>query len=83
MSHFAKQDGFNAFRLPIACQFLVNNVCGAELHAENFAEYDALALACLATGGWCIIDIYNYARWNGGIIGQGGLESRNFASLWR
>lgn len=57
MSHFAKQDGFNALRLPVAWKFLVNNVCGAELHAENFAEYDALVQACLATGGWCITSL--------------------------
>lgn len=53
MSRFAKQDGFNAFRLPVAWRFLANTVCGAELHAENFAKYDALVQACLATGGWC------------------------------
>lgn len=66
MSRFAKQDGFNGFRLPVAWRFLANTVCGAELHAENFAKYDALVQARLATGGWCIIDIHNYARWNGG-----------------
>lgn len=82
MSRFAKQDGFNGFRLPVAWRFLANTVCGAELHAENFAKYDALVQACLATGGWCIIDIHNYASWNGGITSQGGLENREFASLW-
>jgi len=30
----------------------------------------------------CIIDIHNYARWNGGIIGQGGPTNAQFASLW-
>lgn len=82
MAHFTKQDGFNAFRLPVGWQFLVNNVLGAKLNAQNFAKYDALVKACLATGAWCIIDIHNYARWNGGIIGQGGPDNRYFANLW-
>lgn len=30
----------------------------------------------------CIIDIHNYARWNGDIIGQGGPTNAQFASLW-
>lgn len=77
MSHFTKH------HLPVAWQFLVNNVYGAELNAENFAKYDALVQACLVTGGWCIVDVHNYARWDGGIIGQGGPENRHFASLWR
>lgn len=83
MSHFAKRDGFSAFRLPVAWQFLVNNVSGARLYAKNFVKYDALVQACLVTGAWCIIDIHNYARWNGGIIGQGGPANRDFAGLWR
>lgn len=58
MSHFAKQDGFNGFRLSVAFQFSVNNVCEAELYAENFAGYDALAQVCLATGSWCMYHRY-------------------------
>ena len=38
--------------------------------------------ACLNTGASCIIDIHNYARWNGGIIAQGGPTNAQFASLW-
>ena len=37
---------------------------------------------CLKTGAHCIIDIHNYARWNGKIIGQGGPSDDDFASLW-
>ncbi|KAK6602872.1 glycoside hydrolase family 5 protein [Botrytis cinerea] len=39
-------------------------------------------LGCLATGATCVIDIHNYARWNGAIIGQGGPTDAQFASLW-
>lgn len=38
--------------------------------------------ACLGTGAYCIIDIHNYARWDGQIIGQGGPSNDDFASLW-
>lgn len=38
--------------------------------------------ACLATGAYCMIDIHNYARWNGKIIGQGGPTDDQFANLW-
>ena len=82
MDHFAKQDGFNAFRLPVAWQFLVNNKCGADLDSVNFAKYDDLVKACLVTGSYCIIDIHNYARWNGQIIGQGGPVNDDLTSLW-
>lgn len=81
MAHFSKQDGFNAYRLPVGWQFLVNNP-GANLNATHLAQYDDLVQACLVTGAYCIIDIHNYARWNGQIIGQGGPVNKDFASLW-
>jgi endoglucanase len=30
----------------------------------------------------CILDVHNYARWNGKIIGQGGPTNDQFAALW-
>ena len=40
--------------------------------------------ACLQTGAYCAIDIHNFARWNGKIIGQdGGPTNDQFADLWR
>ena len=82
MKHFVQNDKFNAFRLPVGWQFLVNNVVGGKLDEGNFAKYDALMKACLATGAHCIIDIHNYARWDGAIIGQGGPTNDQFADLW-
>ncbi|KAL8802259.1 MAG: hypothetical protein Q9182_003910 [Xanthomendoza sp. 2 TL-2023] len=81
MQHFVKDDRLNAFRLPIAWQFLVEKP-GAPLNAANMKQYDALVKACLATGSLCIIDIHNYARWDGQIIGQGGPADEEFADLW-
>ncbi|KAF2214109.1 glycoside hydrolase family 5 protein [Cercospora zeae-maydis SCOH1-5] len=83
ITHFIKDDGLNAFRLPVGWQFLVNNNLGGSLDATNFATYDKLVQGCLSAGAaMCIIDIHNYARWNGAIIGQGGPTNAQFSSLW-
>ncbi|KAI0685501.1 glycoside hydrolase superfamily [Cerioporus squamosus] len=82
MQHFVKDDGFNVFRLPVGWQYLTDGVLGGTIDEDNFAEYDALVQACLNTGASCIIDIHNYARWNGKIIGQGGPTNEQFAELW-
>lgn len=81
MQHFVKDSGFNAFRLPVAWQFLVESP-GSPLIAANMEQYDALVKACLATGSLCIIDVHNYGRWDGLIIGQGGPSDEEFADLW-
>lgn len=50
--------------------------------------YDKLVKGCLDAGAaMCIIDVHNYARWNGHIIGQSGSgydipENKHFGSLW-
>lgn len=82
MNHFVKDDGYNLFRLPVGWQFLTNNVATGTLNAANLAEYDQLMQACLGTGASCIIDIHNYARFNGQVIGQGGPSNDVFAQLW-
>jgi endoglucanase len=38
--------------------------------------------ACLDTGAYCMIDVHNFARYDGGIIGQGGPEDEAFVDLW-
>lgn len=59
MQHFSRDDKMNTFRLPVGWQYLVNNVLGGTLNANNFATYDKEVQACLATGAYCIIDIHN------------------------
>ncbi|KAI0181129.1 glycoside hydrolase family 5 protein [Hypoxylon sp. FL1284] len=83
MKHFVQDDDINILRLPISWQFLVNNKLGGALDATNMAKYDQLVQACLDTGANCMIDIHNFARWNGGIIGQGGPTDDQFVSLWK
>ncbi|KAI0399544.1 glycoside hydrolase family 5 protein [Xylaria palmicola] len=82
MSHFAKDLSMNIFRLPVGWQFLVNNQLGGPLDSGNIGRFDQLVQACLATGATCVIDIHNYARWNGKIIGQGGPTDQQFADVW-
>ena len=83
MKHFVDDDGLNVFRLTVGWQFLVNNELGGTLDSTNFATYDKQVQGCIDAGAdMCIIDIHNYARWNGAIIGQGGPSNVHFASLW-
>jgi len=83
MQHFVNDLGMNAFRLPVAWQYLVNNVLGGPLDPVGFAKYDKLVQGCLGTGAdLCIVDVHNYARWNGAIVGQGGPTNAQFASIW-
>ncbi|KAF4883440.1 Endoglucanase EG-II [Colletotrichum fructicola] len=82
MNHFANDDKLNMFRLPVGWQFLVNNQLGGTLNAGNLGKYDQVMQKCLATGAYCMLDIHNFARWNGGIIGQGGPTDDQFVSLW-
>lgn len=84
MSHFATKDKLNIFRLPVAWQYLVAGKLSATLDAAAIESYDHLMQGCLATGAYCIIDIHNYARWNGAVIGaSGGPTNADFSDLWK
>ncbi|EUC43585.1 glycoside hydrolase family 5 protein [Bipolaris oryzae ATCC 44560] len=83
MNHFVKDDTLNAFRLPVGWQFLLNNQLGGKLDSNNAGQYDTLVQGCLNSGAQlCILDLHNYARWNGQIIGQGGPDDAKLADVW-
>ena len=82
MQHFTKDAHLNTFRLPVGWQYLLNKRLGGKLDEANMAAYDRQLQACLATGATCIIDIHNYARWDGQIVGQGGPSNEQFADVW-
>lgn len=84
MGHFASI-GLNSFRLPVSWQYLVNNNLGGPLDPTNSGRYDQLVQGCLQTGAHCIIDIHNYARWNGEIVDQSGgaVTGAQLNSLWQ
>ncbi|KAF4616423.1 hypothetical protein D9613_008470 [Agrocybe pediades] len=68
MRHFVKDDGMNIFRLPVSWQFLTGGLQTAKLNQTRFTEYDNLVQACLNTGAHCVIDVHNYARFNGKVV---------------
>jgi endoglucanase len=74
----------NIFRLPVGWQYLTASNVGGNLNSANLQKYDQLVQSCLNSAGdtVCIIDIHNYARWNGQIIGQGGPSDAQFVALW-
>lgn len=61
----------------------MNSQLGGDLDVSNLSKYDQLVQSCLNTGAYCMIDIHNFARWDGRIIGQGGPTDEQFASFWR
>lgn len=81
MQHFVSVDKQNIFRLPVGWEYLVDTP-GGPLNQANFKYYDNLVQSCIKLGVHCIIDIHNYARWNGQIIGQGGPSNADFANTW-
>ncbi|KZS87205.1 cellulase-domain-containing protein [Sistotremastrum niveocremeum HHB9708] len=79
--HFASE-GVNLFRIPFAWQ-LAQSSLGATISSAFWTEYDAVVNACLQTGAYVIVDVHNYARWNGQLIGEsGGPTNAQFANLW-
>ncbi|KAF8958900.1 putative cellulase precursor [Flammula alnicola] len=81
-AHFAAQ-GANIFRIPFAWQ-LMTPTLGGTVDPTFAARYDNTVQAALNSGSsaYVIVDVHNYARWNGQIIGQGGPTNAQFASLW-
>ncbi|KAF2815553.1 cellulase-domain-containing protein [Mytilinidion resinicola] len=84
MTHFVSK-GLNAFRLPVSWQYLVTDL-GNTINASRIATYDKLVQGCVDAGAkMCIVDLHNYARWDGKIIGQSapsGPTDDQFADLW-
>lgn len=76
-----KNAGANIFRLPIGAQYLTNNNI-AQLDPTALNNYKILVQQVTNTGAYAIIDLHNYARWNGQIFGQGGPSNAQFANLW-
>ncbi|KAK7059150.1 Manganese dependent endoglucanase Eg5A [Paramarasmius palmivorus] len=78
--HFASQ-GVNVFRVPWQ---LMTPTLGGDIDGNFFSRFDATVQAALtsSTSPWVILDVHNYARWNGGIIAQGGPTDEQYASLW-
>nr|Q66NB7.2 RecName: Full=Manganese dependent endoglucanase Eg5A; AltName: Full=Carboxymethyl-cellulase 5A; Short=CMCase 5A; Short=Cellulase 5A; AltName: Full=Endo-1,4-beta-glucanase Eg5A; Flags: Precursor [Phanerodontia chrysosporium]AAU12275.2 endoglucanase [Phanerodontia chrysosporium] len=81
-SHFSSQ-GANLYRIPFAWQ-LMTPTLGGTISQSFLSRYDQTVQAALNSGPnvFVIIDLHNYARWNGGIIAQGGPTDAQFQSIW-
>ncbi|EIW87466.1 hypothetical protein CONPUDRAFT_180565 [Coniophora puteana RWD-64-598 SS2] len=81
-AHFTKQ-GANLYRIPFAWQLMTPQV-GGVIDEGFFQKYDATVKAALSSGSnvHVIVDLHNYARWNGGIIAQGGPSNDQFVDFW-
>ncbi|KIO31975.1 glycoside hydrolase family 5 protein, partial [Tulasnella calospora MUT 4182] len=75
-------NGMNTFRLSIGWQYVTPTLGGA-FDPSEWATYDKLVRSCLALEAYCIIDIHNYARWNGQVIGQSAVPDAPFIKLWQ
>jgi endoglucanase len=65
--HFASQ-GVNIFRIPFAWQLMTPQV-GGTISSSFFSTYDSTVQSALrsSTSPYVIIDLHNYARWNGNV----------------
>ncbi|TCD59883.1 Manganese dependent endoglucanase Eg5A [Steccherinum ochraceum] len=81
-SHFANE-GANLFRIPFAWQLMTPQL-GGSIDQSFLSRYDATVQSALNSGPnvFVIVDVHNYARWNNGIIAQGGPTNAQFISLW-
>lgn len=79
-AHFQSK-GANIFRVPVGWQYLQPSL-GGSLDSNFLSQYQNTVNVALATGAYVIVDVHNYARRDGGIIGQGGPSNDQFANLW-
>ncbi|KOS23166.1 Endoglucanase EG-II [Escovopsis weberi] len=82
MKHFGNDLGYNIFRLPLSWGGAVHDSLGGDLDEKVFAAYDQLIDTATSMGSVSLIDLHSYARWQGGIIGQGGPTNDQFVSFW-
>ncbi|KZS87207.1 cellulase-domain-containing protein [Sistotremastrum niveocremeum HHB9708] len=81
IGHFSGE-GVNIYRVPFPWA-LAQSSLGATISSQFFSEYDAVVNVALQAGAYVIVDVHNYARWNGAIIGEsGGPTNAQFANLW-
>jgi endoglucanase len=58
-----------------------NNQTSTSLDQTFLSKYDALVQGVLKSGGYAMLDLHNYARWNGAVVGQGGPSNENVSQL--
>ncbi|KZP05179.1 glycoside hydrolase family 5 protein [Athelia psychrophila] len=81
-AHFAAR-GVKIFRIPFGWN-LMTPTLGGSIDETWFSTSDKTVQAALSSSTlpYVILDLHNYARWNGGIVGQGGPTNPQFADVW-
>jgi endoglucanase len=72
-----------AQRIPFGWQYMQPTI-GGDLSSSFFQQYDAIVQLALSqpSNPYVILDLHNYARVNGAIVGQGGPTNAQFADFW-
>lgn len=83
MKHFIEDDKMNMFRIPVSWQYLTKDQMTGPFDPTNFGKFDELMQACLDTGAYCMLDLHNFARFDGKIIGEGGPVDAAFVDIWK
>ncbi|EED77764.1 candidate endoglucanase from glycoside hydrolase family GH5 [Postia placenta Mad-698-R] len=82
-AHFSGE-GANLYRVPFAWQEMTPELGGPINTTFLEQYYNVTVAAALASSptAHVIVDLHNYARWNGEIISQGGPTNEQYGSIW-
>ncbi len=81
LDYFASK-GMNTIRLPVLWERLQHHLLG-ELENDEMARIDAVVAHARSKGMWVILDVHNYAKYSGVVIGTRGLPPSALGNLWR
>jgi endoglucanase len=78
---FYASRGHRLVRLPFLWESVQPRL-GQELDGDYLDRLQGAVSACTTRGMVCILDVHNYARYAGEVIGGGGVTSADLADLW-
>ena len=79
---YFRSKGFDSFRLPFLWERIQPRL-GAPLDGEELARLKETVRELRATGATVILDLHNYARYEGRPIGAGDVTADHLADVWR
>lgn len=74
--------GMNAFRLPIRWERLQHRL-GQPFNSRELARLKLTVKRLAQLGAWVIIDLHNYGRYEGKLIGTHAVPLSAFSDVWR
>lgn len=74
--------GMNTFRLPFLWERVQPTLSG-DLDAAELARIDTFVATATAKGAVVVLDVHNYARYRGKVVGQQDVPAAAFADLWK